>query len=114
MHVADNADDGSPVLQYAGPDAVTSCALAWPFAICEGLVDDGDVARAVIGAGEVAAGEQGLADGGEVAGSDLVRIRIHRDMLLAALGMRIGAEVRAIDSVPEWRMVGGRNGSDAR
>ena len=56
MDVSDNTDDGGPVLDRAGPDAMTDGALARPFALGERLVDDNDVVSAIIGTGEVAAG----------------------------------------------------------
>jgi len=75
VDVADYPNDGGPVLDIAGKDAASDGALIRPFAFGEGAVDDGDVALAIVGVGEVAAGEQRLPDGREVAGGDVVGSR---------------------------------------
>src|ERR1700754_3423499 len=54
MDVFNDADNSSPLLNVAGLQAMANGALPGPFALGKETVDDGDVALAVVGAGEAA------------------------------------------------------------
>ena len=70
-----------------GVQALADGALAGPFTLREELVDDGDVAMAVVGAGEASAFEDGLPYGREVTRGYVVGVGIQRRLLQTVLSM---------------------------
>src|SRR6185437_14255747 len=60
VDITNDTDDGGPLLDVAGFDAVADGGFPRPFALGKGLVDDDDVALAVVCAGEAAACEESL------------------------------------------------------